>query len=353
MVEDGAVTAASPDAAARKATALARAHPLTMFGLDALIAGAAHLRPDRTATLDALDGETLDHAALDRRIGRFRAELREYGLDPGERALLVATPDVRTLIALVGVAAAGLEPVLAPLGLEPEAIAAGARAASAAALIAPSSIASESLEALLLGVAAEAPTIRLIGSLGPGAIDGAVDLGSPAPRPRSETAAETGALARKVTIGAVGLRGELRFLEQGALLGRSLQLVGEARVSVAAPLVSLCSPGTAGGLVAGPLASLLSGAPLHFVSPFDARRFLAHLDAVGPARLIAPRAALADLTAAGLLTNGALLACIVVTRPDEALEPFVAPASCCPIVEIAADDGRRVTARERSVGAAL
>ncbi|WP_370631364.1 AMP-binding protein [Methylosinus sp. Sm6] len=344
------MTAASPDAAARRAAALSRAHPLTMFGFDALISGAARLRPERIAARDALDGGAVDHAELDRRVDAFRAELRDYDLEPGERVLLAATPNVRTLTALIGLIAAGLEPVLAPLGLPPQALAAGARSASAAALIGPASFGGDSLEELLLGVAATAPSIRLIGSLGPGTIDGAVDFGALdralPPVPAWDIAAERPAPARKVTIGALDCFGAPRFYEQSALLGRSLSLVAEARVSGAAPLVSLCSPGTIGGLVAGPLASLLSGAPLHFVSPFDADGFLAHLDAIGPARLVAPRAILADLDAAGLLTSGALLGCVAIARTEEAEDGFAARAACCPIVEIAADGAARPAARE-------
>ncbi|BGE86752.1 hypothetical protein Ms3S1_31880 [Methylosinus sp. 3S-1] len=348
-MEDGAVTT-SPDPAARQAAALSRAHPLTMFGFDALISGAAKLRPGRIAASDALGGETLDHAELDRRVDGFRAELRDYDLEPGERVLLAAAPSVRSLTALIGLIAAGLEPVLAPLGLSPQALAAGARGVSAAALIGPASIAGESLEETLLGVAATAPSIRLIGSLGPGTIDGAVCLGSldrvPTPPPAWDIAAERPPPTRKVTIGVLDQFGAPRFYEQSALLARSLALVAEARVSGAAPLVALCSPGTIGGLIAGPLASLLSGAPLHFVSPFDADGFLAHLDAIGPARLVAPRAILADLDAAGLLTSGALVGCIAIARPDEAEDGFRAPADSCPIVEVAADGAARPAARE-------
>lgn len=65
------------------------------------------------------------------------------------------------------------------------------------------------------------------------------------------------------------------------------------------------------------LASLLSGAPLRFVSPFEASAFLAHLDATGRVRLVAPRRILPALDDAGLLTNGALLSCIAIARPED------------------------------------
>ncbi|WP_400769707.1 AMP-dependent synthetase [Methylosinus sporium] len=340
MVEDGAVTLA--DSPGR---ALSRAHPLTMFGLDALIAGAARLRPMRLAAADASTGAAIDHAELDRRVAAFRADLRSFDFLPGERIILFAAPSSATLIALIGIISAGLEPVAAPLGLSVGALAAGARAVAAAALIAPASIGGESLEELVFGVAAQAPSIRLIGSLD-GTIDGAVDFG---PRSRSENdspASTRSAPGKKVLIGALDQYGAPHFLEQAGLVSSGLGLIAKAHVNGSAPLLSLVSPGTIGGLVAGPLAALLSGAALHFLAPFDAADFLATLDALGPLRLVAPRAAMADLDAAGLLTSGALLACIAVHRAGED-EPAFEPSHpySCPIIEIGADGALRAPPR--------
>ncbi|CAN2535616.1 hypothetical+protein [Methylocapsa aurea] len=330
----------------RRDDALARAHPLTMFGLDALIAGAARLRPTRIAAGDASTGAEIDHAELDRRVAAFRADLRSFDFQPGERILLLTTPSAATLVALIGIISAGLEPVAAPLGLSLGAMAAGARAVAAAALVAPATIGGESLEELVFGVAAQAPSVRLIGSLGPGTIDGAVDFG---PRSRSENdspAATRAVPSKKVLIGALDQYGAPHFHEQAGLISASLGLIARAHVNGSAPLLSLVSPGSIGGLVAGPLASLLSGAPLHFLAPFDGAAFLAALDALGPARLIAPRAAMADLDAAGLLNSGALLACIAVQRAGEE-EPAFEPSHpySCPIVEIGADGAVRAAAR--------
>lgn len=330
--------------ATHEATVLARAHPLTMFGFDALVAGAARLRPSRIAVRDVRSGDAdIDHAELDRRIDAFRSHLRHFDLQPGERVVLACAPSAETLIAVTGVIAAGLEPVLAPLGLSPDALAAGARAASAAALIAPASVEGANLEEMLFGVAAQTPSIRLIGTLGPGTIDGAVDLSSSGLAAIEAPAGHERTLqSKKVTIGTLDRVGELRFVEQGALLAHGLGLVAKARVSGAAPLVSLVSPGSIAGLIAGPLASLLSGAPLHFISPFDATAFLAHLDAIGPARLVAPRGILPDLDAAGLLTDGALLSCIAISRPGDEDADFERRPSTCPIIEIASDGAPRV-----------
>lgn len=333
------------ESAGRREGALSRAHPLTMFGFDALIAGAARLRPARVAVADALTGAETDHAELDRRVAAFRADLRAFDLQPGERVLLLAAPREATLVALVGIVSAGLEPVAAPLGLSVGALAAGARAVAAAALVAPASIGGESLEELVFGVASQAPSIRLIGSLG-GRIDGAVDFG---PRSRSEhdtPAATRAAPGKKVMIGALDQYGAPQFHDQAGLISASLGLIAKAHVNGSAPLLSLVSPGSIGGLVAGPLAALLSGAALHFLAPFDGAGFLAALDAIGPVRLVAPRAAMPDLDAAGLLTSGALLGCIAVRRVGEEEADFEPshPYSC-PIVEIGGDGALRSPAR--------
>ncbi|WP_244620538.1 AMP-dependent synthetase [Methylosinus sporium] len=324
---------------------LTRAHPLTMFGLDALIAGAARLRPARLAAADAASGAEIDHAEFDRRVAAFRADLRSFDFQPGERIMLFAAPNMATLVALIGIISAGLEPVAAPLGLSIGALAAGARAVAAAALIAPASIGGESLEELVFGVASQAPSIRLIGSLD-GTIDGAVDFG---PRSHSENdslAATRAAPAKKVLLGALDQYGAPHFYEQAGLISASLGLIAKAHVNGSAPLLSLVSPGSIGGLVAGPLAALLSGAALHFLAPFDGAAFLATLDAIGPVRLVAPRAVMSELDAAGLLTSGALLACVAVHRAGEeapAFEPSH-PYSC-PIIEIGADGALRPPAR--------
>lgn len=342
------MTGAESTAAAQEATVLARAHPLTMFGFDALIAGAARLRPGRVALRNVRGGCEMDHAELDRRIDAFRSHLRGFDFQPGERVLLACLPSAETVVALIGVIAAGLEPVLVPLGAGVDALANAARAVSAAALIAPTSVADESLEELLFGVATQTPSIRLIGALGPGVIDGAVDFSSDALAAADAPAEPDRAVQnKKVTIGTLDRFGEPRFHEQGALLAHSLGLVAKARVSGAAPLVSLVSPGSAAGLIAGPLASLLSGAPLHFISPFDAGAFLAHLDAIGPARLVAPRSILPELDDAGLLTSGALSSCIAISRPGDEDTAFEPRASACPIIEIASDGAPRVAASQQ------
>ena len=92
----------------------ARAHPLTMFGLDALIAGAARLRPER-ARSPIMAPRGPRERSLSRSstaIGAFVAQLRQFDLEPGARILLCCPPRAQTLVAFTAIIAAGVEPVL-------------------------------------------------------------------------------------------------------------------------------------------------------------------------------------------------------------------------------------------------
>ena len=144
-------------------------------------------------------------------------------------------------------------------------------------------------------------------------------------------------------IGAVDTSGAVDFLSQGALLGYGLDVVRRTRRGNTAPIVSLVSPGSFGGLIAGPLAALLSGATLHFLSPFRAASFLRLLNEIGPARLVAPSAILPDLSQAGLLNNGALLSCTTLSTAETASRATISEGAC-PIIEfVCAGDAVRIS----------
>lgn len=332
-------------ATAGGAEAPTRAHPLTMFGFDALVAGAARLRPDRVALCENGGAADLTHTALERRIDSFRRRLRDLEVRPRERVILLCAANADALVALTGVIAGGLEPVLAPLGLSPQALVEGARAIKAAALIAPTLFAGLDFEETLLSVRAGAPSIRILGTLGPKTIEGGVDLSSAACEANASASAlspHPPAHGRKAEIGALDGAGGVAFLSQSALLAHGLDLVREARIGAGAPIVSLVSPGTIGGLIAAPLTALLSGAPLHFLAPFDAAKFLSRLDAVGPARLVAPKSMFPDLESAGLLTSGALLSCIALSQRGVERAGALPHVANCPIVEIVCDGAAKI-----------
>jgi hypothetical protein len=321
-----------------EAAALARAHPLTLFGFDALVAGAARPRPGALAFRDDYDGgaDEMSYADLYQRVGAFLARLRGFDLPRGEKILICCPPGSQPFVALTAALAAGLDPVLAPLPLPytRPVIEVAARNLGVAALFAPASFSGLGFEEPLKGIAAACPTVRLIGALG-GALDGAADF-SPAAlaaplSPRARLADDWGA-DDGARVGALDELGRVDFLSQGALLGAALDLVRATRAAGQAPILSLCAPSSLGALVAGPLASLLGSAPLHFLAPFTAAGFLEKLDALGPAQLVAPASLLADLGRAGLLTDGALV-CVAALCSDAApAQPALKAA--CPIVTL-------------------
>lgn len=330
-------------AAAPDAGALERAHPLTMFGLDALVAGATRLRPERLALCDA-GGRVrreLTFAELDRAIGAFLARLREFDFARGERVLLCSPPASETIVALTALVAAGLEPVLAPIQAPAGVLARAASSVNAVAILAPTRFARLDLEETLIDAAAQTPSIRLLGTLGPVTIDGAMDF-SLATLLRA-TPASQGVLndgwtpGPRALIGAMDETGAPAFMTQGALLGHGLDLVRRTRCGGPAPVVALSAPGSFGGLAAGPLAALLAGAPIYFLAPFRAAGFLALLDEIGPARLVAPKAILPDLARAGLLDNGALVSCAALSRAGAKPQDFDASSHSCTIIDIVCD----------------
>jgi len=318
--------------------ALARAHPLTLFGFDALVAGAARPRPGATAFRDDHDGEVdeVSYADLYQRVGVCLSRLRSFEFSRGDRVLICCPPGAQSFVLLTAALAAGLDPVLAPLPLpySRDAVANAARALKVSGLFGPAQFCGLDFETPLMEIAADAPSIRLIGAMH-GALDGAADF-SPASlaahaSPRVRLDDDWGADERRL-IGALDDLGQVDFASQGALLGTALDLVRATRAAGDAPVLSLCAPSSLAALVAGPLAALLAGCPLHFLAPFKSARFIETLEALGPTRLVAPASVLADLGRAGLLTNGALVSVAALCNGAGAPRLDVEPA--CPIIEL-------------------
>jgi hypothetical protein len=347
-VEEKSMTARAAVSKTEEA-ALARAHPLTQFGFDALVAGAARPRPGGLAFSDDLDGvvEEVTYADLYQRVGACLSRLRSFDFARGEKVLLCAPPGAQSFVALTSALAAGLAPVMAPMPLPPlrDAIARSAKEQLVSALLAPAQFCGVDFEAVLFDIAADTPSIRLIGALH-GALDGAADFSAQAlasqgaPRVRLS---DDWTSDERLLVGALDDRGHIDFASQGALLGAALDLIRATRAAREAPILSLCAPSSLAALAAGPLAALLAGAPLHFLAPFTAARFLATLDALGPARLVAPASILADLDRSGLLDSGAVVAVAALCNRSN-----VAPldiAGPCPIVELRYREGALITRR--------
>lgn len=337
MVEKNAMTTRAArieeDDAAR-----ARAHPLTLFGFDALVAGAARPRPRGRSFWDAQDSvaDDVSYADLYERVGAALARMRDQGLAPGARVIICAPPGPQGFVVLTAALAAGLEPILAPLPFPQAAplIAQAVRDAGASALVAPAQFCGADFAETLRALYAEAPSLRRLCVLD-GALDGAVNLSGRAPSRRQrlfdDWSADTGA-----RVGAFDAQGRIAFSTQGALLGAALDLVRATRAAHEAPILSLCPPNSLPALVAGPLTALLLGAPHYSFAPFTAARLRETLAALGAVRLVAPASALPGLARAGLLDSGALAAVVALATDADYDAPV---AAACSVVTLRAEGG--------------
>lgn len=318
-------------------------HPLAAFGLDMLARGAARLRGDRPAISEAgpaAAASALTYRDLDRLVVAFAARAIECGLKAGDRVVVLGATRIGAIVAILGSLAAGLEPVIAPAHFSAGALAFLAQSTGATAVFGPTLFGGLDAEQLLLEAAALAPDIRVVGSLGPGVGDGMIDFsqqglggggGSPA-RVHREEAPRIG----------LALRADQRapraaFLTQSAIVAQALDIVAAARMTADRTIVSTLSPASPAGLIAGPVAALLAGAPLVLFGPFDAAGLTLLVDRSAPCHLIAPEAVGESLVRSGFCGS---LASLALARPVGVSATFSARHTC-PLLVLQPDvDGR-------------
>ena len=290
--------------------------PLAGFDLDTLLGGAARLRGGSHAVSD---GEmVLDFATLDAKADALALRLADLGLAPGDTLLVLAGARVAPLLALVGGLRAGLRVALAPLHLDADELAARARACEARAILAePRYGLLTPVETAFLA-AAEAPRVRLVGSLvtapGRSGPEGAVvldiaRLGTAENRTRPDK-------VERQPIVTFDADGTARETAQRTLVAAALDLVARARIGMRLQIFSTLAPASFAGLVAGPFASLLAGAPLHLHGPFDAARFAETLGRPAPCHLVIPGALLPMLRTARLAGTDRLASLLLFHRRE-------------------------------------
>jgi hypothetical protein len=321
-----------------EADALARKHPISVFSLDALTAGAAKLRPDRLALTEAGPGaraEALTYAQFDGQVRALAQHLLALGLAPGERVLIVTSPRTACVVAAIGALAAGLEPMLVPIGLDAGQLAAIGVAANCAAIAGPTSYGTLNMEETLFEAAAQSEMIRFVAILGPGEADDAIDLAPE--RLQGDGASGPATSDLRPRIGTLDLQRRPVFHEQSALLVAALDLVGQAEIAASSQLLSTLAPASFASLVTGPVASLLSGAPLTLFGPFETAAFVASLDKTAPSHAVVPASILPDLAQAGLLQARSIPTAIAVARDESA----ILPVDGCALIEVhaGADEG--------------
>lgn len=316
----------SPDAPA------AITHPLAAFGLDMLARGAARLRGERIALAEAGEGAQapVTYRDLDRLTLAFSAHAAECGLKPGERILVVGAARIGVATAILGALGARLEPVIAPAHLTPGALAFLAQSCGATAVVGPTRYGAFDAESAMMEIAASAPDIRILGSLGPGVCDGAVDF-SPAGLAETIDVAPHGpSRGAPPRIGLV-LQPDQKtpratFLTQSDIVAQALDFASRLRLTAEQPILSTLSPASLAGLVAGPVAALLAGAPLTWFGPFEAKGFVALVDDLAPCHLVAPEAIASDLDRARILTKEQIESLALARAADATGESWSAPA---------------------------
>jgi len=333
--------------------------PFASFSLDTLVSGAARLRPDTIALVDSR--AELTYRAFAARAAALARLLAEHGLKHGERVLLAGGAEASLVVAAVAALRAGLEPVFAPLDLEAGQLAAYAKVTDAAALLATTRYGPYCPTDVHFAAIASAASIRLVATLGPGELDGGVDLGPEAIAQFSRDNPDEGLDRGKQLQASPGriitlerCDGSLKpiFHRQATLIVAALDFVARARLDRDTPVISTLPPMSFAGLVAGPVAALLAGAALHLHGPFDTTRFLDMLDRVRPAQLVAPHAAaenFVDPAIARQLASLILVSRLKMTDPAPILPACACP---CPLLDLYAIDERATIAEQRVNGEA-
>jgi acyl-CoA synthetase (AMP-forming)/AMP-acid ligase II len=328
---------------------------LSAYSLDTLIAGAARLRPQGVAVGDR--GSSVSFDLLAGQATALARLLTDCGLKPGERLLLTGGAEATLVIALVAALRGGFEPALAPLTLNVDELATYATSINAAALAGPTSYGGPLPPETYFAVAAAAPSIRLVATLGPQEIDGAIDLSTAAvlryaaAHPEAGPAKPAAMPARIITFDRAHKMP--MFHHQATLMAASLDFITRASIGRETPILCTLPPTSFAGLVAGPLAALLSGAPLSLDGPFDAETFLKHRDAAGHAHLIIPAAIAGEFAQAGVLDGLASVVLVSRLSARAAFNPPEPVATPCPIVDLYAIDETAVVAEARRAGTAV
>ena len=310
--------------------------------LDELLNSCAAAAPGALALAGAVEQPVWSFAALDAEVSRVAALLRAFELGAGASVLVTGAASPHTLIAAVAAQRAGLRTALAPLSFGPESLAAACAACGAAALIGAGGHEFGNVPALLAVVAAASPGVRVVASCGAEDANGVVNLddnGESAP-PAAAPALPLATFARAVS--------KLTLAEQDAakLAAAALEL-RQAWPAGAHPVLSTLAPVTLAGLVSGPMAAWIAGAPIWLHGPFDSRRFAEALERARRAHVIAPAGLAAHLAAAA--ASGACVSLTLLRREADGPIPALAAPQKMQILELHAIGERSVRATGRGL----
>jgi len=309
----------------------ATADDLFGFDLVSLVSSAAQLRTSKTAFVQAAPvpdsanagNSDIDYTSLRTLVNSYASAFRAFGLQPGERILIAGCLGVRAQAALISGLAAGLDTAVAGVHLDASDLGNFARLTGAVAVVTEVCAAQSGAASQILSAAAQADAVRLVISLSDDAPDGTVPMGA-----AGAASGRTPNLQRSPRILTRTLNGKLAAHSQQTLIAAGLDLIARTRISAGAPIVSTIVPASFAGLVCGPVAALLSGAPLVLHAPFDSKTLLQRIRELRPVQLMIPAAISAHLAASTVFNSTHLSALIVLSRFEgnpSALEAPPAP----------------------------
>jgi acyl-CoA synthetase (AMP-forming)/AMP-acid ligase II len=303
-------------------TSSGKQDPLAGFDFAKLIASAAKLRPERVALTDhdAHSANALTFAELERAVVHSAALWRDAQMPEGACVLIVAGARVAPVIAVLGALHAGLDVALVPSHMDAEAIADFIRATGAQAICSEPANGGLDLAAEIFAAASLAGSIRLVATLGDRPVDGALNIDIVDFKSRTLTHPPQPS-ARKSVVLTITSSGGIASHSQHALMSAALDFIAEARIGMRLPIVSTISIASLAGIVAGPIAGFMSGAPVILHGPFDSSQLGDLLTLNRQANVVVPAAVAPAICDAGLVAHGDFAALIVLHRHDEDAEP--------------------------------
>ncbi|MDB5594735.1 MAG: AMP-dependent synthetase [Hyphomicrobiales bacterium] len=257
--------------------------------LNAVLDGAARLRPGRPALSDGSDAPPLRFADFDRKVLGLASQLAQLKLAPQSRLLLLGGASISSILLIFAALRAGLDIALAPAFLDPAELRRFAQDVEAVGLAVDPAFLAVRSEDYVLEMAAGLPGVRVICAMSP--MDSAVLLDPDIPM-GSENVPDNKTEALVILHDP---QGPPAYYNQRRLLAAALDVATQARIGTQQPILSTLSPMSFAGFVAGPLAALLAGTQLVLHAPFERAAFAAALGKLEPCHLLAPAALLPAL----------------------------------------------------------
>lgn len=292
------------------------ADPLSALDFGSLASGAARLRPDRIAISDASGhpDRGISFDMLETRIGAMAKAWKKLGLMTGERIVIVANASAASLIGMYGALRAGLDVALAAPHLPADDIARFGEQIGAAALAGEACCGDIDIADALLRAAARAERVRVVAALGATPIDGAAPLDALAAQSAAGDADASPLSGRHALVITRSIDGQCCFHRQRTIVASALDFVTRVQIGTQEPIVSTILPASFAGLAAGPIAGLISGAPLMLQSPFNGANFLRACEALQPVHAIVPVMMSEEIAASGLAQSPRLATLVLFAR---------------------------------------